>query len=100
MRLQAWLYCRRRRAVDEPGTGEAGRLDDRKGAIRPGYDADLVIWDRDAQVTVAAATLQQRHKITPYDGCRLRGAVQATYVHGVRVWSDGKLDSPGCGQLL
>src|SRR4029453_2153402 len=41
-------------------------LDHRKGAIRLGFDADLVLFDPDAEMTVDGAVLQQRHKLTPY----------------------------------
>ena len=57
-------------------------LDRRKGRIAVGYDADLVIWDPDAEVVVDAATLQHRHPITPYHGMRLRGRVHATILRG------------------
>jgi allantoinase len=75
-------------------------LADRKGAIRPGYDADLVLFDPDAEAIVDVTTLQQRHKLTPYAGRVLRGAVKATYVRGVRVWGDQGLVQAGKGCLL
>src|SRR5262249_52256758 len=61
-------------------------LTDRKGAIAPGQDADVIIWDPDAEFTVKPSRLQQRHKLTPYEGCRLLGAVRTTFVRGERVW--------------
>jgi allantoinase len=77
-----------------------GGLDHRKGALRPGFDADLVVFDPDAEITVNGADLQQRHKLTPYAGAVLRGAVRATYLRGVRIWDDGRLAHAGKGCLL
>jgi allantoinase len=57
-------------------------LDGRKGSIVPGKDADLVIFDPDAEFVVDERTLHQRHKRTPYHGRRLRGRVTATYARG------------------
>ena len=71
----------------------------RKGRIAPGCDADLVVFDPDAEWTVDPSRLQQRHKVTPYAGCRLRGAVRTTFVRGVRVWDDGRLVREGTGRL-
>ncbi len=75
-------------------------LNERKGVIAEGCDADLTIWDPDAEFVVDASRLQQRHKITPYAGRRLRGRVQSTFVRGRRVWTAGELSQPATGQLL
>jgi allantoinase len=75
-------------------------LSGRKGRIAPGYDADLVVWDPDQEFTVDGSQLQQRHKVTPYDGRRLRGAVRTTFVRGQRVWDRGGLVQPAHGELL
>jgi allantoinase len=75
-------------------------LDGKKGAIAAGHDADLVLFDPDVESNVIGADLQQRHKLTPYDGCVLRGAVRATYLRGVRISADGALISSGQGRLL
>ena len=75
-------------------------LGDRKGRIVPGLDADLVVWDPDDEFTVDAAALQQRHKLTPYAGRRLRGRVMATFVRGERVWDDGRLLAASTGVLV
>jgi allantoinase len=64
-------------------------LDGRKGAIVPGKDADLVIWNPEEDFVVDAGSLLQRHKQTPYDGRRLRGRVLATYARGRVVYGNG-----------
>ncbi|HEX9578041.1 MAG TPA: allantoinase AllB [Myxococcales bacterium] len=54
----------------------------RKGALRPGFDADFVILDTEAAFTVDPALLRHKHKLTPYAGRELRGRVKQVFVHG------------------
>jgi allantoinase len=75
-------------------------LADRKGAIAPGRDADLIVWDPDAEFTVQASSLHQRHKVTPYSGLRLSGVVRTTIRGGDRVWDAGRIVPAGGGHLL
>jgi allantoinase len=72
----------------------------RKGEIALGDDADLVIWDPEAEFMVDAASLQHRHAITPYNGRRLRGAIERTYLRGRRVYERGQPFPAASGQLL
>jgi allantoinase len=44
--------------------------------------------------------LEQRHKLTPYAGRRLRGVVRTTFLRGARVWDDGRLAAARSGRLL
>jgi allantoinase len=69
------------------GPSRLAGLVGRKGAIAPGYDADLVVWDPDATFVVDPSTLAHRHHITPYAERELFGVVHATYVGGSRVFS-------------
>jgi allantoinase len=71
-----------------------------KGAIAPGRDADLVIWDPDDAWTVDAAGLYHRHPVTPYDGARLRGQVKTTILRGEVVFDDGACVGLPRGRLL
>jgi allantoinase len=64
-------------------------LDGCKGAIAAGYDADLVVFDPDAEFTLSTADLHYRHPVSPYLGEQLHGRVQATFVRGVAVFKDG-----------
>lgn len=65
-------------------------LTGRKGAIEVGCDADLVVWDPDAEHTIDAATLEHRNKITPYQDRTLRGVVHRTILRGETIYERGK----------
>lgn len=71
-----------------------------KGAIEPGFDADLVIWEPDESVRVKPAALQHRHKLTPYAGLTLDGVVRRTLLRGETVYHDGDFPGPPAGRLL
>ncbi|MEO7134374.1 MAG: allantoinase AllB [Vicinamibacterales bacterium] len=75
-------------------------LDGHKGAIKPGYDADLVVFDPDREMTVDASRLYHRHAATPYDGARLRGVVMATMLRGELVFEHGDCVGEPTGKLL
>ena len=62
-------------------------LDDRKGSIEVGHDADFVIWDPDAVTKVTGLELEHRHPVTPFEGMELRGRVVATVLGGLEVFS-------------
>ena len=71
-----------------------------KGAIAVGRDADLVIWDPDAESTVDPSSLQHRHPVTPYAGMRLRGRVHKTILRGTMVYEDGQWLRVPAGSLI
>lgn len=75
-------------------------LGSRKGVIAVGRDADLVVWNPEEELTVSASALQHRHKVTPYEGMRLRGVVQETWVRGDRVYDRGHFIHEPRGLLL
>jgi allantoinase len=70
-----------------------------KGAIVAGADADLIVWDPDAEFVVDAATLFHRHALTPYHGRRLRGRVRTTILRGSVVFHEGETGE-AAGTLL
>jgi len=79
--LARWLSAAPARLADLYG---------RKGTIAAGADADLVIWDPDAEFVVDERRLHQRHKRTPYEGMTLRGRIKETYARGRLVYRDGQ----------
>jgi allantoinase len=71
-----------------------------KGAIAAGRDADLVVFDDAAATAVTASSIHHRHRVTPYAGETLRGAVITTYLRGQRVAEHGKALADDRGVLL
>ncbi len=57
-------------------------VDDRKGRLRPGADADLVLVDDDSPWTVRSSELHCLNRFTPFEGLVLTARVLATYVRG------------------
>jgi allantoinase len=75
-------------------------LGERKGRIEPGCDADLVVWNPETTFVVDPAQLRHRHKLTPYTGRTLAGAVLTTFVRGERVWDKNRLARAYGGRML
>jgi allantoinase len=72
----------------------------RKGAIAPGYDADLVLVDLEATRMLAREHLFQRHPSSPYIGKTFRGAVIRTMRRGVTIFADGRVAVAGGGRMI
>ncbi|HDR04997.1 MAG TPA: allantoinase AllB [Candidatus Marinimicrobia bacterium] len=77
-------------------------LDDRKGSIEAGKDADLIFVNPEASWTVRGAEFYSKGKLTPFEGMRLHGQVEKTLVRGTEVYSreKGILAAPGFGQYI
>lgn len=75
-------------------------LDLRKGSIAPGRDADFVIFDAEATSRVTRDVNEHRHKLTPYEGRELRGAVEAVYLRGEKIYERGAFAQSPTGRLL
>lgn len=61
------------------------------GAVRPGEDANVVVFDPAARWRVERNALASRATNTPYDQREMRGRVRALVVRGVVVVSEGAL---------
>lgn len=73
---------------------------DRKGAIAPGLDADLVLWDPDATREVTASGLRFKHPVSPYLGRTLSGRVLRTWLRGAVVFDGDDVIGPHGRPLL
>jgi allantoinase len=71
-------------------------LQQRKGGIAPGLDADIAIWNPAAKL----AELQHRHKLTPYRPQDFPGAVEATFLRGQKIYERGHFASSPQGAIL
>jgi dihydropyrimidinase len=73
----------------------------RKGALVPGADADVVLWD--PRMT-ATATAENRHgnvDYTPYEGMTFNGGPASVYVRGNLVYRDGEVvGEHGSGRFI
>lgn len=75
-------------------------LDQRKGRLAVGFDADLVIFQPEKEFKVVPEIIHFRHKITPYSGMNLRGVVEAAYLRGVKIYEQGSFAENATGRLL
>jgi dihydropyrimidinase len=72
-----------------------------KGDIRPGLDADLVLFDPQAEWILEDGDLHGRAGFSPYSGMRLRGRVMTTVCRGQIVYQDGAIvGQPGFGRFI
>jgi dihydropyrimidinase len=76
-------------------------LEGRKGAIAPGLDADIAIWNMELERTISVDTSHSAVDYNLYEGMRVRGAPERVYLRG-RLLVDGDhfLGEPGNGQYL
>lgn len=75
-------------------------LENRKGKIEKGYDADIVIFDPEKKIVVNDNILFHKHKVTPYAGRGLYGSVEATYLRGNKIYDSGGILNGAKGQSI
>lgn len=76
------------------------KLDNKKGFLREGYDADIVVWSEIETVVVKEEHILHKHKASPYAGKQLKGTVHGTIVHGQPVFDGQKIIHKNQGQWL
>ena len=76
-------------------------LEDQKGAIRVGLDADIVIYDPEKTFTVTNDKMHGDTDHTIWEGLELKGYPEATYSRGNLVYKDGEfLGQRGAGRRV
>jgi dihydropyrimidinase len=76
-------------------------LGGRKGSLMPGADADLVLWDPDAERVIRNDRLHHAIDYTPWEGMDVKGWPMVTIRRGEVAARDGEvLAQPGSGRFL
>ncbi len=102
--LLLWSACapgpqRMAKALSE-NPAKAFGLYPRKGALLPGSDADLVIWDPAASKVITAADQVQNVDYTPWEGFRALGTPSQVYLGGELCAAGGKVLRSGRGRYV
>jgi dihydropyrimidinase len=72
-----------------------------KGTIAVGSDADLVIWDPEAELQVTRAALHHNVDYTLYEGMRIRGLPRTVTLRGEVIVEDRQhVGRPGTGRFV
>ena len=76
-------------------------LDDRKGSISEGKDADIAIWDPDVKRTIRAEDIHDNMDYTPYEGMQVTGWPTTVIQRGKLIIENGTLSAKrGEGQFV
>jgi allantoinase len=71
-----------------------------KGDLAPGYDADIVLFDPSARVTVRASDSPSGQGFSPFQGMQLTGRVVSTWLRGRRIYHEGRFEGAPEGRYL
>jgi dihydropyrimidinase len=73
----------------------------RKGALQPGSDADIVIWDPGEDYTISALTHHMRVDYSMFEGYKVKGNARQVISRGEVIIENGKFHGkPGRGEYL
>ncbi len=73
----------------------------KKGAVLVGSDADLVVWDPEAEKTISAGSQQSAIDYNVFEGQKVKGLPRFTITRGVVAVTEGKVDSrDGHGEFV
>lgn len=73
----------------------------RKGSLLEGTDADIVVFDPEADFTIRDSNRHTASGYTPYDGFKVRGMPVLTMLRGTIIARDGEfIGERGCGRFI
>ncbi len=73
----------------------------KKGAVLVGSDADLVVWDPQAEKVISAGAQQSSIDYNVFEGQHVKGLPRYTLTRGVVAVTEGKVDSrEGHGEFV
>ncbi len=82
------------------GPADLAGLRESKGAIAPGFDADLVVVDPGRKTVVRPSAMRSRQRHGALDGMTFRFAIRDVFVRGGAVLRDGKKVGRAAGRLV
>ncbi len=81
-------------------TAKFAGLDSIKGEIAVGKDADFLVFDDSQSYRISNDMIKHRHKITPYEGKKVTGQIERTYVRAQLVYSQSGFGERPIGKPL
>eukprot|EP00049_Salpingoeca_infusionum_P003301 m.65316 g.65316 ORF g.65316 m.65316 type:complete len:771 (-) comp12051_c0_seq4:2674-4986(-) len=78
-------------AVTSTNTAKIFNVYPQKGAILPGSDADIVIWDPELKRVISKDTHHQNIDFNIYEGMEIKGSPEITICRGKIAWRSGEL---------
>jgi dihydropyrimidinase len=88
-------------AVTSTNCAKIFNIHPKKGAIKVGADADLVVWDHKATRVISKDTHHQNIDFNIYEGMEVTGVAVTTLSRGQVVWHDGDLRTvKGAGRYV